>query len=439
MNLCVDKVYEIWQNTAEKKLTQMIFCDFSTPSKKRVIELQEVDDDTYGLSEDAFTDLYNDVRRKLVKKGVPSDEIAFIHDYNTDERKQKLFAKVRQGDIRVLIGSTQKCGAGTNIQDLLYAEHHLDCPWRPADLEQREGRIIRQGNLNEKVFVYRYVTEGTFDAYLYQIIENKQKGISQIMTSKSPNRTCDDVDEAVLNYSEVKALCAGNPLVKEKMELEVEVAKLKRLQSAYLSERYELEDRLIKYYPHERARAELLVSNIKTDIELAESQPKSVGFSGMKLQGQFYSERKEAGEMLLKLCRIAKISELLYMGEYKGFLASVSYVNSAGGGFFLVLHNKKTYSIRLGNDAVGNITRLENFVSHGLYQEYNDAVAELDRINKAIENAGKMLEGSWEREEELTQKSLRLKEVDRLIMLDDEVISADETSDELDEASIEEQ
>ncbi len=439
VNLCVDKVYEIWQNTAEKKLTQMIFCDFSTPSKKRVIELQEVDDDTYGLSEDAFTDLYNDVRRKLVKKGVPSDEIAFIHDYNTDERKQKLFAKVRQGDIRVLIGSTQKCGAGTNIQDLLYAEHHLDCPWRPADLEQREGRIIRQGNLNEKVFVYRYVTEGTFDAYLYQIIENKQKGISQIMTSKSPNRTCDDVDEAVLNYSEVKALCAGNPLVKEKMELEVEVAKLKRLQSAYLSERYELEDRLIKYYPHERARAELLVSNIKTDIKLAESQPKSVGFSGMKLQGQFYSERKEAGEMLLKLCRIAKTSELLYMGEYKGFLASVSYVNSAGGGFFLVLHNKKTYSIRLGNDAVGNITRLENFVSHGLYQEYNDAVAELDRINKAIENAGKMLEDSWEREEELTQKSLRLKEVDRLIMLDDEVISAEENSDELNEASIEEQ
>lgn len=443
VNLCVAKVYEIWQSTADKKLTQMIFCDFSTPTTtKKVVELEKVDDDTYGLSpEEEFTDLYNDVKKKLVAKGVPAEEIAFIHDCNTDEKKQKLFAKVRQGDVRVLIGSTAKCGAGTNVQDLLYAVHHLDCPWRPADLEQREGRIIRQGNQNEKVFVYRYVTEGTFDAYLYQIIENKQKGISQIMTSKSPNRTCDDVDDAVLNYSEVKALCAGNPLVKEKMELEVEVAKLKRLQSAYLSERYELEDRLIKYYPHERTRAELLVSNTKTDLKLADSHPASEDFCGIKLKGQLYTERKEAGEMLIKLCRTVGITDLPCIGEYKGFLLSLSFNSFGGGEYYLKLHNQRTYSITLGPDAVGNIMRIENFISKGLQKEYDIAVAQLEKVNSAIKTAEKMLEegGTWEREEELTQKSLRLKEVDRLIMLDDEVISADENSDELDEASIEEQ
>lgn len=412
VNLCVDKVYDIWRSTEKDRLTQIVFCDFSTPKN----------DGTFNI--------YTDVRDKLIAKGVPEDEIAFIHDYSTDDKKQKLFAKVRKGDVRVLLGSTAKCGAGTNVQDKLIALHHIDCPWRPADLEQREGRIIRQGNTNEKVYVYRYVTEGTFDAYLYQIIENKQKGISQVMSSKSPQRVCDDVDEAVLNYSEVKALCAGNPLIKEKMELEIDVAKLKRLQSAYLSERYDLEDKLIKKYPTDKANTEKLLSKAKADLEYTKSLNRE--FTEMELKNKLYIDKKEAAEMLIKICRSVGSRDLPKIGTYKGFDMSVMFDMFGGGTYYLKLKNNLTYQIELGTDPIGNITRIENMLQNGIEKYYGEVTGKLEQINNSIQSAEEMLSQGWSREEELTEKARRLKEVDRLIMLNDDCYYKEVTPEQLD-------
>lgn len=393
VNLCVDKVYDIWQNTAKDRLTQLIFCDFSTPKN------------------DGSFNLYDDVRDKLIAKGVPENEIAYIHDYNTDVKKQTLFAKVRKGDVRVLLGSTAKCGAGTNVQDKLIALHHLDCPWRPADLEQREGRIIRQGNQNDKVYIYRYVTKDTFDAYLYQIIENKQKGISQIMTSKTPVRNCEDVDEAVLNYSEVKALCTGNPLIKERMELDIDISKLKRLQSAYLSEKYSLEDKLLKIYPQRKADAEKYIANTAIDAESYKQY--SEEFTEMTINGVTFTDKKEAANALLHTIRTVGSTDLPKIGTYKGYDMKVSF-DGAYGVYYVTMVGKARYTWQVGQDPLGNLTRMENTLK-SIGNVHEKAIHDLDVINRDIATANEFVHTPWAREKELSEKSARLREVDRLI------------------------
>ena len=393
VNLCVDKVYDIWQNTAEDRLTQLIFCDFSTPKN------------------DGSFNLYDDVRDKLIAKGVPENEIAYIHDYNTDVKKQTLFAKVRKGDVRVLLGSTAKCGAGTNVQNKLIALHHLDCPWRPADLEQREGRIIRQGNQNDKVYIYRYVTKDTFDAYLYQIIENKQKGISQIMTSKTPVRNCEDVDEAVLNYSEVKALCTGNPLIKERMELDIDISKLKRLQSAYLSEKYSLEDKLLKIYPQRKADAEKYIANTAIDAESYKQY--SEEFTEMTINGATFTDKKEAANALLHTIRTVGSTDLSKIGTYKGFNMKVSF-GGAYSVYYVTMVGKARYTWQVGQDPLGNLTRMENTLKSIGYV-HEKAVHDLEVINRDIATAEEFVHSPWAREKEMSEKSARLREVDRLI------------------------
>lgn len=393
VNLCVDKVYDIWQNTAEDRLTQLIFCDFSTPKN------------------DGSFNLYDDVRDKLIAKGVPKEEIAYIHDYNTDAKKQTLFAKVRKGDVRVLLGSTAKCGAGTNVQDKLIALHHLDCPWRPADLEQREGRIIRQGNQNDKVYVYRYVTKDTFDAYLYQIIENKQKGISQIMTSKTPVRNCEDVDEAVLNYSEVKALCTGNPLIKERMELDIDISKLKRLQSAYLSEKYSLEDKLLKIYPQRKADAEKYIANTAIDAESYKQY--SEEFTEIVINGVTFTDKKEAANALLHTIRTVGSTDLPKIGIYKGYDMKVSF-DGAYGVYYVTMVGKARYTWQVGQDPLGNLTRMENTLK-SIGNVHEKAIHDLEVINRDIATANEFVHTPWAREKELSEKSARLREVDRLI------------------------
>jgi len=416
VNLCVDKVYDIWQNTAKDRLTQLIFCDFSTPKN------------------DGSFNLYDDVRDKLIEKGVPEEEIAYIHDYNTDIKKQTLFAKVRKGDVRVLLGSTAKCGAGTNVQDKLIALHHLDCPWRPADLEQREGRIIRQGNQNDKVYVYRYVTKDTFDAYLYQIIENKQKGISQIMTSKTPVRNCEDVDEAVLNYSEVKALCTGNPLIKERMELEIDTSKLKRLQSAYLSEKYSLEDKLLKVYPQRKADAEKYIAN--TGIDAESYKQYSEEFTEITINGTVFTDKKEAANALLHTIRTVGSTDLLKIGTYKGFDMKVSF-DGAYGVYYVTMIGKARYNWQVGQDAFGNLTRMENTLK-AIGSVHEKAMHDLDVINRDIASAEEFIHTPWSRETELSEKSARLREVDRLIAAA-EHNSTDVTTENAEQAEDEEQ
>lgn len=393
VNLCVDKVYDIWQNTAEDRLTQLIFCDFSTPKN------------------DGSFNLYDDVRDKLIAKGVPENEIAYIHDYNTDVKKQTLFAKVRKGDVRVLLGSTAKCGAGTNVQDKLIALHHLDCPWRPADLEQREGRIIRQGNQNDKVYIYRYVTKDTFDAYLYQIIENKQKGISQIMTSKTPVRNCEDVDEAVLNYSEVKALCTGNPLIKERMELDIDISKLKRLQSAYLSEKYSLEDKLLKIYQQRKADAEKYIANTAMDAESYKQY--SEEFTEIVINGVTFTDKKEAANALLHTIRTVGSTDLPKIGTYKGYDMKVSF-DGAYGVYYVTMAGKARYTWQVRQDPLGNLTRMENTLK-SIGNVHEKAMHDLEVINRDIATANEFVHTPWAREKELSEKSARLREVDRLI------------------------
>lgn len=393
VNLCVDKVYDIWQNTAEDRLTQLIFCDFSTPKN------------------DGSFNLYDDVRDKLIAKGVPENEIAYIHDYNTDVKKQTLFAKIRKGDVRVLLGSTAKCGAGTNVQDKLIALHHLDCPWRPADLEQREGRIIRQGNQNDKVYIYRYVTKDTFDAYLYQIIENKQKGISQIMTSKTPVRNCEDVDEAVLNYSEVKALCTGNPLIKERMELDIDISKLKRLQSAYLSEKYSLEDKLLKIYPQRKADAEKYIANTAIDAESYKQY--SEEFTEITINGVTFTDKKDAANALLHTIRTVGSTDLPKIGTYKGYDLKVSF-DGAYGVYYVTMVGKARYTWQVGQDPLGNLTRMENTLK-SIGNVHEKAMHDLEVINRDIATANEFVHTPWTREKELSEKSARLREVDRLI------------------------
>ena len=389
---CADNIYSIWDKTSEDKSAQLVFCDLSTPHN------------------DGKFNVYDDLKTKLIDRGIPEEEIAFIHDANTDARKQELFNKVRRGQVRVLIGSTQKMGAGTNCQDRLIALHDLDCPWRPSDLIQRSGRIIRQGNKNPEVDIYRYVTEGTFDAYLYQLVENKQRFISQIMTSKTPVRFAEDIDETALSYAEIKALAAGNPDIIEKTELDTQVAKLKLLKQNYLSEKYELEDKVIKYYPNEIKRLENRIEDMKEDIEVFNNNnTPDNSFDKMNIKGTDFTERKEAGEKIIEICKSMTNPEPLEIGEYKGFKIILSF-DTMDRKFYASMKNNLSYKTELGSDPSGNITRIDNALN-GIETRLSSVENNLEDTKKNYESAKKEIEKPFPQEEELKTKSKRLDEL----------------------------
>ena len=389
VNRCVDNVFKIWEDGADKRLTQLIFCDLSTPGK--------------GFS------VYDDIRSKLVARGVPENEVAFIHDANTDEKKKALFAKVRSGQVRVLMGSTAKMGAGTNVQDRLIALHDLDAPWRPGDLEQRKGRIERQGNMNETVHVYRYVTENTFDSYLWQTLENKQKFISQIMTSKSPVRSCEDVDETTLSFAEIKALCAGDPRIKEKMNLDVEVSKLRLLKSSFQSQKYTLEDNLTRYFPREIAETKARIAALESDIGMRDTHPAPAdSFAGVELDGIRYTERVAAGEALLNLLPMVQDTKPVHVGSFRGFDVEVSLEQFGKHG--LTLKGAAEHRIELGADALGNIMRVENALA-SLDKKLDTNCVRLVDLESQVENAHAELEKPFPQEAELAEMSARLIEL----------------------------
>ena len=389
---CADNIYSIWDKTSEDKSAQLVFCDLSTPHN------------------DGKFNVYDDLKTKLIDRGIPEEEIAFIHDANTDARKQELFNKVRRGQVRVLIGSTQKMGAGTNCQDRLIALHDLDCPWRPSDLIQRSGRIIRQGNKNPEVDIYRYVTEGTFDAYLYQLVENKQRFISQIMTSKTPVRFAEDIDETALSYAEIKALAAGNPDIIEKTELDTQVAKLKLLKQNYLSEKYALEDKVVKYYPNEIKRLENRIEDMKEDIEVFNNNnTPDNSFEKMNIKGTIFTERKEAGEKIIEICKSMTNPEPLEIGDYKGFKIILSF-DTMDRKFYASMKNNLSYKTELGSDPSGNITRIDN-VLNGIETRLSSIENNLEDTKKNYESAKKEIEKPFPQEEELKTKSKRLDEL----------------------------
>jgi hypothetical protein len=388
VNACAGNVFKIWKETENDKLTQLVFCDFSTPNA------------------DGRFNVYDDIRGKLIARGVPENEIAFIHDANTEAKKKELFTKVRQGSVRVLFGSTVKMGSGTNVQDRLIHLHDLDCPWRPSDLEQRAGRIIRQGNMNPEVHVTRYVTEGTFDAYLYQTIENKQKFISQIMTSKSPVRACEDVDETALSYAEIKALCAGNPLIKEKMDLDIEVARLRFLKSDYQSQRYRLEDAILTSFPEAIERAKENVAGFMKDQERlkAGTIPNEDGFSPMIIGGLTHTEKAAAGKALIDMCKLVTHHDPVKIGNYRGFDLYLSFINME---YKAALKGTMHYQTALGQDVFGNITRLNNLLNN-LPERLITAQQQLEDIQRQLETAKEELKKPFSMEPELASKAERL-------------------------------
>ena len=389
VNRCVDNVFRIWLEGADKKLTQLIFCDLSTPGK--------------GFN------IYDDIKTKLISRGVPESEIAFIHTADTNMKKKELFAKVRSGNVRVLLGSTAKMGAGTNVQDRLIALHDLDAPWRPGDLEQRKGRIARQGNMNETVHVYRYVTEQTFDSYIWQTLENKQRFISQIMTSKSPVRSCEDADETTLSYAEVKALCAGDPRIREKMDLDVQVAKLRLLKSSHQSQKYQLEDRLLQYYPREIAATKAAIMGCEADIKTRDAHPAPAdSFAGIELQGLHYDERVAAGEALLNILPTVQDTQPVHIGSFRGFDVEVSL--EAFGKHVLTLKGTLEHHVELGADARGNISRIENALT-ALDKKLGALNTRLADLQRQVENAREELEKPFPQEDELREKSARLVEL----------------------------
>ena len=415
VNTCINNVFDIYTEHSDKKSAQLIFCDFSTPKN------------------DGSFNLYDDIRTKLVAKGVPKNEIAFIHEADTEVKKKELFAKVRSGQVRVLLGSTAKCGAGTNIQDKLIALHHLDCPWRPSDLEQREGRIIRQGNENPSVDVYRYVTEATFDAYLYQTIENKQRFISQIMTSKSPMRSMEDVDEATLSYAEVKALCAGNPLIKEKMDLDVEVTKLKVAKSNHTAQQYSLEDRVLKTLPQSITRVEQRIDGLRSDCEHFKAQPIVVeGISPMTVCNAIYTDKEAAGQAILKACKNVKANADYDLGTYKGFSMTLSY-DSFAQEYHLDLQREATHRLSLSPSALGNITRIDNALA-GIENRLNQSIEQLAGLKEQLETAKGELGKPFPMEQELSEKSARLAELELLLKIDD---NSEHDEHDLDEHDVE--
>ena len=400
INACVDNIYRIWEETTDKKSAQLVFCDLSTPKN----------DGTFSV--------YNDIRKKLVERGVPESEVRFIHEADTDVKKKELFQKTRKGEVRVLLGSTQKMGAGTNVQDRLIALHDVDCPWRPSDLEQRSGRIIRQGNSNPDVDIYRYVTEQTFDAYLYQLVEGKQKFASQIMTSKSPVRSAEDIDETALSYAEIKMLATGNPYIKEKMDLDIQVQKLKLLKSNFLSEKYALEDKIIKYYPQRITALENRIDGLKKDVETAKQHPKPTDdrFVGMEVKGVFYSEKAEAGKAIIETCKQMNSPDPIPLGKYRGFETELLF-NTTERNYEVRLKGATSRTVTLGDDANGNIIRLDNGIER-FAESLSLAENDLENTQNQLETAMKEVQKPFIQEEELKTKLARLDELNILLNMD---------------------
>ena len=400
INACVDNIYRIWEETANKKSAQLVFCDLSTPKN----------DGTFSV--------YNDIRKKLIERGVPESEVRFIHEADTDVKKKELVQKTRKGEVRVLLGSTQKMGAGTNVQDRLIALHDVDCPWRPSDLEQRSGRIIRQGNSNPDVDIYRYVTEQTFDAYLYQLVEGKQKFASQIMTSKSPVRSAEDIDETALSYAEIKMLATGNPYIKEKMDLDIQVQKLKLLKSNFLSEKYALEDKIIKYYPQRITALENRIEGLKQDVETAKQHPKPTDdrFVGMEVKGVFYSEKADAGKAIIEACKQMNSPDPIPLGKYRGFETELLF-NTAERNYEVRLKGETSRNVSLGDDAHGNIIRLDNGIDR-FAESLSLAENDLENTKNQLETAKKEVQKPFIQEEELKTKLARLDELNILLNMD---------------------
>ena len=400
INACIDNIFTIWQENSDKKSAQLVFCDLSTPKP------------------DAEFSVYTDIRKKLIERGVPESEISFIHEAKTEAQKQELFKKVRKGEVRVLLGSTQKMGAGTNVQNKLIALHDIDCPWRPSDLEQRSGRIIRQGNENPDVDIYRYVTEETFDAYLYQLVEGKQKFASQIMTSKSPVRSAEDIDDTALSYAEIKMLATGNPYIKEKMDLDIQVQKLRLYKSHYLSEKYELEDKIIKFYPQEISLLTARVDGLKADLEIAKAHPKEVDgkFAGMVIDGYSYTEKAEAGQVIIEACKAKTTSEPTPLGEYRGFKMELEF-DTFERAYAVKLKGHFTHSVTLGTDVYGNITRIDNAVDN-IETRLHKAEEQLENTKAQLETAKVEVEKPFAQEDELKQKMTRLTELNALLDMD---------------------
>ena len=411
LNACVNNVLRIWNDTKEQKLTQLIFCDMSTPKG------------------DGSFNVYDDIRSKLLNAGVPEQEIEFIHNADTENKKAELFSKVRSGQVRVLLGSTAKMGAGTNVQTLLVAVHHLDVGWRPSDMTQRNGRIIRQGNQNKQVYVYNYVTESTFDAYLYQTLENKQKFISQIMTSKSPMRSCDDIDEQALSYAEIKALCAGDPRIREKMDLDVQVAKLKVLRGAFQNQKYRLEDKLLKTFPEEIQKQKTRIAALQQDSQIAAAHPQDKeNFCGMTIKGMVYDDKKAAGERLLLARQEMPNADMMLLGTYRGFELNIRF-DSFKNEHQAVLRAELSYPVSLGDDARGNITRLDNAIDN-FADRIADAENALQNLEQQKQAAEVEVAKPFAQEEELAEKSARLAELNALLNIDRDRSSSQDTPEE---------
>ena len=411
VNTCVENAFQVWEEGKEQKTTQLIFCDLSTPKG----------DGTFNV--------YDDVRNKLTEKGIPKEEIAFIHEYNTEVKKAELFAKVRAGQVRILMGSTPKLGAGTNVQDRLIALHHLDCPWKPSDLEQQEGRILRQGNQNEKVKIFRYVTENTFDAYMWQILENKQKFISQIMTSKSPVRACEDVDDTALSYAEIKALATGNPYIKEKMDLDVQVSKLKLLKANHTSQIYRLESDIAKNYPVQISALKERIAGMQSDVSVVKNVDLQDNDSfSMNIGNVAYTDKKEAGEAMIAACAGLKaVTTGGKVGEYHGFTLSASY-NLFANSFELTIKGKCSYKIEIGKDPLGNIQRIHNALS-SIDKKLAESEQKLETVQQQLATAQEEVKKPFPKETELNEKMERLSELNALLNMDEkgnETILADE-------------
>ncbi|WP_418613577.1 N-6 DNA methylase [[Ruminococcus] torques] len=400
INACVDNIYRIWEENADKKSAQLVFCDLSTPKN------------------DGTISVYNDIRKKLIERGIPESEVKFIHEADTDMKKKELFQKTRKGEVRVLLGSTQKMGAGTNVQDKLIALHDVDCPWRPSDLEQRSGRIVRQGNENPQVDIYRYVTEQTFDAYLYQLVEGKQKFASQIMTSKSPVRSAEDIDETALSYAEIKMLATGNPYIKEKMDLDIQVQKLKMLKSNFLSEKYGLEDKVIKFYPQQIAYLKSRVEGLTKDVETAKLHPKPIDEQplGMTVSGVSYSEKAEAGQAIINACKSMNSPDAIPLGEYRGFQMEL-YFDTVQRNYVVKLKGETSRDVPLGDDSHGNIVRIDNGIER-FEETLADTKNSLENTEKQFETAKQEIEKPFAKEEELKAKTVRLDELNILLNMD---------------------
>ena len=411
VNTCVENAFQVWDEGKADRTTQLIFCDLSTPKG----------DGTFNV--------YDDVRNKLVARGIPKEEIAFIHEYNTETKKADLFAKVRAGQVRILMGSTPKLGAGTNVQDRLIALHHLDCTWKPSDLEQQEGRILRQGNQNDKVKIFRYVTENTFDAYMWQILENKQKFISQIMTSKSPVRACEDVDDTALSYAEIKALATGNPHIKEKMDLDVQVSKLKLLKANHTSQIYRLESDIAKNFPIQISALKERIAGMQVDSQVVKSVDLQDNDTfAMTVGNVLYEDKKEAGEALIAACAGLKtVSTGGKVGEYHGFTLSASY-NMFSNAFELTVKGKCSYKLEIGKDPVGNMQRIHNTLS-SIDRKLTESEQKLETVQQQLATAQEEVKKPFPKEAELNEKMERLSELNALLNMDEkgnETIMADE-------------